>query len=139
MKVNPWVSHDRLDDEVMIIDLDSGAYFALNGAAADAWTFVAGGADLAATTDLLAKRYGVDRARVEADVRHFVDTLVRDRLLTDSGLTLVDDPHAIPNIDAPAGGYVAPSIDKYDDMKDLLLLDPIHEVAEAGWPEGRPA
>jgi hypothetical protein len=25
-------------------------------------------------------------------------------------------------------------IDKYDDMRDLLALDPIHEVDSGGWP-----
>ena len=25
-------------------------------------------------------------------------------------------------------------MEKYDDMQELLLLDPIHEVDEAGWP-----
>jgi hypothetical protein len=29
-------------------------------------------------------------------------------------------------------------LETYDDMADLLLLDPIHEVSEQGWPH-RPA
>ena len=31
-------------------------------------------------------------------------------------------------------GFEAPILQKYTDMQDLLLLDPIHEVDEAGWP-----
>jgi hypothetical protein len=27
-----------------------------------------------------------------------------------------------------------PVLNKYTDMQDLLLLDPIHEVDERGWP-----
>jgi hypothetical protein len=30
--------------------------------------------------------------------------------------------------------YSAPSFEKFDDMADQLLLDPIHEIGEAGWP-----
>ena len=35
-------------------------------------------------------------------------------------------------------GYVAPTLQKYSDMQDLLLIDPVHEVDETGWPN-RPA
>jgi hypothetical protein len=30
--------------------------------------------------------------------------------------------------------YLQPSFEKYSDMQEMLLLDPIHEVSEAGWP-----
>ena len=30
--------------------------------------------------------------------------------------------------------YEHPVLQKYTDMEDLLLLDPIHDVDEAGWP-----
>ena len=33
----------------------------------------------------------------------------------------------------------APVLNKYSDMQDLLLLDPIHDVdEEAGWPTNKP-
>jgi hypothetical protein len=28
-----------------------------------------------------------------------------------------------------------PKLEKYTDMEDLLLLDPIHDVQEVGWPQ----
>jgi hypothetical protein len=28
-------------------------------------------------------------------------------------------------------------MEKYEDMRDLLVLDPIHEVDEGGWPTRR--
>jgi hypothetical protein len=31
--------------------------------------------------------------------------------------------------------FVAPVLDKYTDMQELLLLDPIHEVDASGWPK----
>ena len=37
-----------------------------------------------------------------------------------------------------AGGkrrtYVTPAFDRYTDMAELLLIDPVHDVDEAGWP-----
>jgi hypothetical protein len=33
-----------------------------------------------------------------------------------------------------AGEYRSPAIERFDDLEELLVLDPIHEVDEAGWP-----
>ena len=35
--------------------------------------------------------------------------------------------------------FVNPTLTKFTDMQDLLLLDPIHEVDEMGWPHPKPA
>ena len=34
--------------------------------------------------------------------------------------------------------FAAPVLHKYTDMEDLLLLDPIHDVDESGWPNTNP-
>jgi hypothetical protein len=36
--------------------------------------------------------------------------------------------------EARAVAFVPPSLAKFQDMQDLLLLDPIHETDEPGWP-----
>jgi hypothetical protein len=35
------------------------------------------------------------------------------------------------------GKFEAPVLQKYTDMQDLLLLDPIHDTDETGWPNIR--
>jgi len=30
--------------------------------------------------------------------------------------------------------FQPPTLNKYTDMRDMLLLDPIHDVGESGWP-----
>ena len=34
--------------------------------------------------------------------------------------------------------FQEPALQKYTDMEDLLLLDPIHEVDDTGWPNPKP-
>jgi hypothetical protein len=34
--------------------------------------------------------------------------------------------------------FEVPVLNKYTDMEDLLLLDPIHEVDDEGWPVAKP-
>ena len=30
--------------------------------------------------------------------------------------------------------FEAPTLDRFDDLQGLLLIDPIHDVGDAGWP-----
>ena len=41
--------------------------------------------------------------------------------------------------EAASGAYEKPVFQKYDDMQALLLIDPIHEVDDDGWPVANPA
>jgi len=34
--------------------------------------------------------------------------------------------------------YLPPIVEKYTDMQDLLMLDPIHDIDETGWPNKAP-
>ena len=56
------VAHERVEDEVIAINLATGAYFSLAGTAADCWTLLAAGADATAVAATVAERYDA-RAR----------------------------------------------------------------------------
>ena len=132
-QVNPWVTHERLDDEVIAINLETGAYFAFDGVAATL-PFAAGlGAERVAGA--IADRYAIDSTRAAADIGQFVAQLEDARLITsaDPAAEVADTGSTLP---APVGPlvYVAPVVDQFDDLEELLLLDPIHEVDESGWP-----
>ena len=34
--------------------------------------------------------------------------------------------------------FVTPTLSRYTEMQDLLLLDPIHDVDDSGWPRRAP-
>ena len=50
-------------------------------------------------------------------------------------LQQVGPPPAVTPTDEP---YQAPVLQAFDDMQDLLLFDPIHEVEPTGWPQVSP-
>jgi hypothetical protein len=135
VRVSPWVTHERLDDEVIAINLETGAYYALDDVAADCWIVSAGGATVDDLVGAVVDRYDVDESQARLDVAVFLDELLRENLLTADDGTATTPP-ALPPL-AGKAAYVAPAVQKYDDLEDLLLLDPIHEVDEAGWPVAR--
>ena len=135
IRVSPWVTHERLDNEVIAINLETGAYYALDGVAADCWALVAAGSSIDDAIGVLGQRYDVDPDRARADVDGFVAELQRERLVVESHDGVVTEL-SLPPVTVPQH-YAAPAVQKYDDLEDLLLLDPIHEVDEAGWPVAR--
>jgi hypothetical protein len=128
----PAVIHERLDDEVIAIDLERGIYYAMVGTAADIWTSFTSPATADAVAEALAKRYRESPDTVRVDVIDFASRLENSRLLVAAA---VDDATEVATIDgAPSGPWAPPELEAYNDMADLVLLDPIHQVDEAGWP-----
>lgn len=124
------VAHERVEDEVIAINLAAGTYFSLRDSAADAWTLLIDGGDLEIVSAALADAHDLEAEEITADVRAFIDALVEEGLLTEEP----DEPAVPVFLSNVSGQYVAPIIERYDDMEELLLLDPIHEVDDAGWP-----
>jgi hypothetical protein len=55
------------------------------------------------------------------------------------GLAVAAPPRELPDTmkhaDGPATPYLSPRLEVFEDMQELLLLDPIHETNDDGWPE----
>jgi hypothetical protein len=134
--------YQTIDGEVVIINLDRGHYYSLTGVGAEVWGFLEAGASCAEIVDGLLVRYDAPRPELESAVGQLVDDLEEAELVAPAG---PDAPDAPPRNgdrpfpwDASTGErhpFEAPQLQTYTDMEDLLLLDPIHEVDDSGWPE----
>src|SRR4051812_48086549 len=76
------IVHEVLDQEAMVVNLDNGYYYALEGTAVDIWQALAAGANAPEATAALLRRYTGDQAEIEAAVRSFAAELVTETLLT---------------------------------------------------------
>jgi len=131
--VEPWMTHERLDDQVMMINLETGAYFALERPAADCWTALTAGAGFDGIVAEVVAQFDVPQPQAEVDVEVFLATLLAEGIVRRS----TDLPaEATPERAAHAErlAYRPPQIEKHDDLEELLLLDPIHDVGPEGWP-----
>lgn len=126
---------ETLADETLVIDTASGVFFSLRGVASVLWSMLEGTASDVELRAVLHDRFA-DAPGIEADVGAFVAALEADALVVAADSPRVGDG-AVATVWPDS--YVAPVVKRYDDMADLLLVDPIHDVAaETGWPERRP-
>jgi Coenzyme PQQ synthesis protein D (PqqD) len=130
------ISFERLQDEVIIIDLANGAYYSGSGPAADLWTLISNGVAVDDAVAVLSAAYRADQSVVRRDVDSCLQKLI------DLAIISVESEQAErPSVllpEGPRGAWTAPIFDEYTEMWDLLKADPIHDVGEAGWPFAQP-
>ncbi len=120
-QIKPSIVDEEMEGELLAIDDMTGTYFAVRGSGLWLWRSFRSGADIDQIKAVLDPSVG-------PDVDAFVAGLEAAGLLVEStttGSTVV--------VEAPVP-WTTPEFEVHDDLQDLLLLDPIHEVTEDGWP-----
>jgi hypothetical protein len=124
--------HSKIfDDEVVVLEMKSGTYFSLRGSAVDVWRLVEENASAARIAEALEARYDAPRSEIATAVNALVDEL------SEAGLIVSDaslEPDGTTFQVAEKAPFTAPEVERFTDMQELLLLDPIHEVDDSGWP-----
>jgi hypothetical protein len=130
---------EGFEDEVVLINLENGNYYSLEGSAAFIWNLIQSGMHVNDIRAKLEEKYNGQKEIMEKAALQFVDELVREELIL-AAENPGDEKISVSN-DTPSNQAVAekiifvpPVLNRYTDMQDLLLLDPIHEVDESGWP-----
>lgn len=130
----PDVIHESFDNETVIVNLRIGIYFSLNETGLPLWEEIARGTTEERLVALWQEKQAVDEAGAKAGVRAFLKELQEEQLIvTDPAEILAEPAGPLP----PAASR--PALQKYTDLQDLLMLDPIHDVDERGWPHSKPA
>jgi hypothetical protein len=128
------ISDEMIDGEMMIINLVSGNYYSLVDSGADIWMLVRNGATYGEIGERMRARYEGEDAAIQQDIAKFVGELQEQGLVTPTDAAMETSViYELPASDAKRA-YEAPKLNVYIDMQKMLLLDPIHEVDERGWP-----
>ena len=136
----PRISCEIIDGELIIVDFDTGLYFSSQNVGPYVWTLLSEGISFELITAGVAQRYGKKPDEVRAHVRRFLEELLSENLL----VLDPERPCAPPtNAAQPAAepgplSFEAPILNRFTDMEEMLLLDPIHDVEESGWPQAKP-
>lgn len=128
------VTHERLDGEVIAVNLLTGRYYSMSGTAADIWSAVLMTQMPSEAQELLAGTYDLP-ASAEEDIQAFLDRCVEAELFEIATTNLV---HAMNQTQLPDDyqrtAWQPPALEEYEDLQDLILVDPIHDTSALGWP-----
>jgi hypothetical protein len=123
---------ESFSDETVAVHLGTGRYFSIDLVGTEVVDLVQTGSALGAIVGHLATRYGADEASVDEAVTEFIGRLLDEGLVRPAPDDRPVDP--LPDVAPAAAPFTRPTLAVYSDMEDLLLLDPIHDVDETGWP-----
>jgi len=137
----PTVTHETIDGEAVIINLDSGNYYSLVDVGSFIWGLVEKGASANELQDQVLQTYQGSPSDVDQGVQELLAQLQQENLIipVNGAAEAADSTAAVPlqnGHEKPA--FNPPLLHKYSDMQELLLLDPIHDVDDAGWPKPVP-
>ncbi|MCX7121762.1 MAG: PqqD family protein [Gammaproteobacteria bacterium] len=128
------IIHDLLVDEIIIANLETGIYYSIRGIGILIWQLLLSGKTLNNIAQSLSQKYKTPLTEIQDGLNAFLAELINEKLLTadydlkDEKNTSEDATFFYPE---EYSHYV---LEKYDEIKNLLLIDPIHAVGEQGWP-----
>jgi hypothetical protein len=125
----PDSASELFDGELVIAHYGSGLYYSLSRSGTLIWQGLRHGLSVAGVVKWLEGHF-TDDTSLQVDVDSFVERLSAEGLLVEvaEGVKVSD----LPGIAVKQ--WAAPVLERFDDLQELLLLDPVHDVSEAGWP-----
>jgi hypothetical protein len=137
------VVSEVIDGEAVLVNVENGSYYSIDKVGAHIWSLIEHGTTVNQIIDVITGRYEGSLGEIASGVNQLVAQLGQEGLIIsdetqeengdDSSLIGSPNPFAT---DGHTGKlrFEEPTLQIYSDMQDLLLLDPIHDVDETGWP-----
>lgn len=122
---------ERLDGEYVVISFSTGKYFSINQTGSDLISMVAQNLPTGDWVSLLREHYA------ESDfpgIEEFLLQCETEGILTSKSSTSAEVKRELPQ-DCTRGKWSKPLLSSFDDLSDLLLVDPIHDSSTDGWPK----
>lgn len=117
-------------DEIVILNVTEGTYFAVGGWAVEIWNNLAQGGSTERIVSDVSSHYGIPTSEVGRELAEFVARLKQESIFHDAAPGDGADMAM-----ALSAAFQPISFEKHIDMQDLLTLDPIHDVdPKKGWP-----
>ncbi|MEH2419971.1 MAG: PqqD family protein [Nostoc sp.] len=137
------IVYEFFDDEVILIDLNNGKYYHLNGVGLIILKGIEEQKSLLEIIQLIFQNFINCPPDLQQVVTTFLEELQQESLIVvntealDNGNNTEVSQNDLSSESLSV--FKLPSLKKYTDMQDLLLLDPIHDVDDAGWPVRLPS
>ena len=131
---------EQFEDETVLVNTETGYYYSLSNTGSEILHLIEDGCSAEQLPVVLfgnSERFGQNWKLVEKFIEqlaaeNIVIAGTGDRKGDRPGRTLKEPDAAIfgPGVD-----FIPPVLERFDDVRDLLLIDPIHQVdQDYGWP-----
>ncbi|MGA3117693.1 MAG: PqqD family protein [Syntrophobacteraceae bacterium] len=135
LKINtPSVVCEIIDGEAVIVNMANGKYYSIDKVGADIWYLIENGASLDQIIDRLSNLYQGSRDAIESSTKRLIEEMQEEHLIVPKEDNDSSGFNLQPGTSGQETQFEEPVLHKYTDMEELLLLDPIHDVDETGWP-----
>ena len=135
---SPSVIHEIIDGEAVLVNLETGSYYSIDNVGAVIWEHIENGLSISQIIETVAGRYKGDQSEIDQGIQQLFTQLQKEQLIVPIEVPQNGHFSSIAINAQDKVPFEAPVLHKYTDMEDLLLLDPIHDVDESGWPNTNP-
>lgn len=135
---NRSITADIIDNEAVIVNLSSGTYYSLVDEGAEVWKSLGEGISFDGLVRQMQARYQGDHLEIENAIEKLLIELVDESLVQCEEVSCEGPDTGFEEIPGNSTRkFKAPILAKYTDMQELILMDPIHETNETGWPNAK--
>ena len=132
----PEVVSEIIDGEAVMLHRSYGDYFSTDGVGGLIWQWIGEGRSRIQILNMLNARFSASLAEIATAVDSFFADLVFHKLVREivegdeSATETLIEPQTNPEAE-----FVRPTLHVYSDIRNMVLLDPLHDVDENfGWP-----
>jgi hypothetical protein len=123
---------EKFDDDIVVLDLKSGKYFSFTDSGCALWEALSNGVK----PELLVRS---EANFSGADLEAFIQKLLEHNLVV-ARKSAAEAALSAEILQKISAAKELPDIFVFDDLAELFLADPIHDVEEpVGWPAVKPA
>lgn len=137
----PHVVHDTIDGETIIVNLKNGNYYSFDKAGVSIWTLILEGGDFAFLRQIMHTAANWEEKEIQDWLDPFLAQLIKEGLILKQ--TQLPDDAPVPDenvyislVQSWTDVIDVPVLHRYENLQDMLFLDPIHDTNEQGWPSG---
>jgi len=136
----PDVVFEYFKDETVLINLKSGNYYSIDKVGTDILSLIEKKETLNKIINHIKIRYNASAQDIDDSVKEFITQLHNEKIIKQEISSGREKKSSEKKASSQSENikkvsFSPPRLSKYTDMQELLLLDPIHDVDETGWPK----
>ena len=126
-------SWERIDGELIVISYNTGKYYSVNKQGSDLLYLIEMKVKRELWSEILKLNFQnfAENTETTQKIDEFTEKCLNEKLLT-GGETYIEKVE-LPN-DYTRDNWESPELRIFDDLTDILLIDPVHDTSLEGWP-----